>query len=102
MPRSKLTSKGQTTIPFEVRERLGLDEGDVIDFVFQDNGWVALRLAKRDVLSLEGILHRPGGRIVPVEAMDAVIRQAAVNRDRRVRKGRGPAPLSKVKPKRRP
>ena len=32
MPRAKLTSKGQVTIPRVVRERLGLETGDEIDF----------------------------------------------------------------------
>ncbi len=32
MPRAKLTSKGQVTIPGVVRERLGLQTGDEIDF----------------------------------------------------------------------
>jgi antitoxin PrlF len=32
VPRAKLTSKGQVTIPRVVRERLGLETGDEIDF----------------------------------------------------------------------
>ena len=32
MPRAKLTSKGQITIPRVVREQLGLQTGDEIDF----------------------------------------------------------------------
>jgi len=32
MPRAKLTSKGQVTIPRVVRERLGPQTGDEIDF----------------------------------------------------------------------
>jgi AbrB family looped-hinge helix DNA binding protein len=31
-PKSKLASKGQTTIPLEVRKRLGIREGDQIEF----------------------------------------------------------------------
>ena len=33
MAKAKLTSKGQVTIPKEVRERLGLRPGDEIEFV---------------------------------------------------------------------
>lgn len=33
MARAKLTSKGQVTIPKQVRVRLGLDPGDEIEFV---------------------------------------------------------------------
>ena len=33
--RGKLTSKGQITIPLEVRKRLGLRVGDEVDFIFE-------------------------------------------------------------------
>jgi len=80
MPRSRLTSKGQTTIPLQVRERLGLRQGDAIEFVFQADGSVGLRSTKRDVRSLKGLLYRPGMRTVSIEDMNAAVRQAAVKR----------------------
>ena len=33
--RGKLSSKGQITIPLKVRKRLGLHDGDQVDFVFE-------------------------------------------------------------------
>ena len=39
MPRAKLTSKGQVTIPKDVRERLGLQAGDEIEFIEDELGF---------------------------------------------------------------
>ena len=86
MARSKLTSKGQTTIPMLVRERLGLSVGDVMDFVFLPDGSVSLRAVKGDLLSLEGMLRRPGRPAVTLEEMDETIRARAVKRHARPRK----------------
>jgi AbrB family looped-hinge helix DNA binding protein len=83
MARSKLTSKGQTTIPMLVRERLGLSAGDAMDFVFQADGSVLLRAVKGDLLSLEGMLARPGRPAVTLEEMDDAIRATAVRRHAR-------------------
>ena len=88
MPRTKLTSKGQTTIPMVVRERLGLSQGDGIDFVFQADGSVLLRSVKRNLLSLEGMLARPGRPAVTLDEMDQTIRATAVKRHGRTRKAR--------------
>jgi len=44
MAKSKITSKGQVTIPKEVRERLGLRPGDELEFL-EENG--VFRLRKR-------------------------------------------------------
>lgn len=35
-PSSTLSSKGQITVPIEVRHRLGLKQGDRVEFVFED------------------------------------------------------------------
>ena len=40
---SKVTSKGQVTIPKEVRERLRVRAGDVLVYEFQENGPVVVR-----------------------------------------------------------
>lgn len=39
MAKSKITSKGQVTIPKDVRERLGLRAGDEIEFVEDPKGF---------------------------------------------------------------
>lgn len=39
---AKITSKGQTTIPAEIRERLGLQAGDKIAFIEMEQGFLIL------------------------------------------------------------
>ena len=49
MLRAKLTSKGQLTIPKDVRDRLGLKSGDRVVFEFEDDA-VRLRVERRKSL----------------------------------------------------
>lgn len=76
MPTSTLTSKGRITIPKEVRERLGLQEGDRIVFLFDKQGRVGLQPESRDPLgNLLGLLrHRAKDRPATVEEMNNAIR----------------------------
>lgn len=75
MPTSTMSSKGQTVIPKAIRERLGLQPGDAVDFVVQDDGDVVLRPALEDVRRLKGVLRRAGRAAVTVQEMDRVIRE---------------------------
>ena len=75
MPASTLTSKGQTTIPREVRDHLKLKSGDQIDFVIQPDGAVVIRPATVNVSELKGILHRKGMKAVSVAAINAAVRK---------------------------
>jgi len=75
MPVSLITAKGQTTIPKKIREHLKLHPGDKVDFVIKDNGKVILESATLDVKELEGILHRPGTRVVSTEEMKNTVRR---------------------------
>jgi antitoxin PrlF len=58
---SKITSKGQTTIPKRIRDELGLEPGDRVQFVLKD-GEVVLHPIKSTLLDLRGSIkpiHRP-------------------------------------------
>ena len=46
-PSSTISSKGQVTVPIEVRHRLGLRQGDRVEFVFED-GRTVLRPVRTD------------------------------------------------------
>ena len=82
MPASTLTSKGQVTIPKEVRERLGLKEGDRLVFRFDDQGNLLVRPEARSPLGrLPGLLqHLAGERPVTVEEMNEAVKRRAAER----------------------
>lgn len=71
-----MTSKGQITIPAEVRQRMGLGTGDRVEFVELDGGGFAIKPAIADVRSLKGLLRKPV-KPVSVEDMNVAIRQRA-------------------------
>jgi antitoxin PrlF len=56
MPISILSSKGQITIPREIRARLNLKPGDKVEFAIQGNGTVQLFAKNLDVRELRGML----------------------------------------------
>lgn len=75
MFRSKITSKGQTTLPKEIRDHLGLSAGDCIDFIVLDNGTVVVKPAYIDVSDLSGILEKSvHGKKISIEEMNNAIR----------------------------
>jgi AbrB family looped-hinge helix DNA binding protein len=82
MAASTLTSKGQITIPKEVRDRLGVQEGDRIVFQFDEQGRVILRPESRDPLEgLVGLLrHRAKERPPTVEEMNEAVRARAAEK----------------------
>jgi antitoxin PrlF len=72
---STITSKGQTTIPKDVRDRLNWRAGDRIEFIIRDDT-VVIHAASRDVRDLKGFLPKPK-KAVTLEQMDAAIRKRA-------------------------
>jgi antitoxin PrlF len=54
-----VSSKGQVTVPAEVRKHLGIKEGDKLSFVIGDEGSVTVEAPRyRDVASLRGAAGR--------------------------------------------
>ena len=76
---SKITSKGQITVPKAVRETLALKPGDRMSFVIHDDGTVTVEAETVDLPSLRGVLNS-NGRHVTVEQMNEDVRRAAARR----------------------
>jgi antitoxin PrlF len=60
-----VTSKGQITVPLEIRERLGLKQGDRVEFVAEKNRTIVRRAASKEnpFAKYVGILPAfPGGK----------------------------------------
>ncbi len=70
MNETTLTSKGQVTVPREIREQLGLTAGDKLTFTRLSNGTVVMRAKTRKLQDLAGILKRPGQPKISIEDMD--------------------------------
>lgn len=64
-----LTSKGQTTIPKQIRDSLGMKPGDRMTFTLMPDGTVIMRVKTKSVIGLAGMLHRKGRKPVPVEQL---------------------------------
>lgn len=72
-----MTSKGQTTVPQEIRELLKLKPGDRIRYVVR-NGDVMIKAKNKRLIDLAGILHRPGAPVMSLTDMDAALGDAIV------------------------
>lgn len=68
MPSAALTSKGQTTIPKEIREALALKPGDRLNFTLMQNGTVLMRACNKPASRLLGIAGYDGP-VIAVEDM---------------------------------
>lgn len=73
---STMTSKGQTTVPKEIRKQFNLKPGDKV-FWSIEAGRIVLRTKNRSIKELAGFLHRPGQPAATLEEIDEAIAQAA-------------------------
>jgi len=85
MPLSTLTSKGQITLPREVREALRLQTGDAVDFVLGPDGRVEVHKAGRRVEEVFGLLYQPGVAAANDRTVDDDLGQALADEDDRTR-----------------
>ena len=64
-----LTSKGQITIPIEIRRMLGLSTGERVTFTQLSDGSVVMRAKTRSLADLNGILQSPHLNHIRIEDM---------------------------------
>jgi antitoxin PrlF len=80
MTTATLTTKGQITIPKEIRDRMMLHSGDKLDFQLTEQGEVLLKPVTRHVDEVCGRLSKPGQKAVTPSEMDAAIEQRTKRR----------------------
>ncbi len=73
MATSTLTSKGQITLPKQIRQRLNVAAGDRVDFIVEENGQVIVRPALSRLKQLRGMLRDRSRKPVRVDQMDDAI-----------------------------
>jgi AbrB family looped-hinge helix DNA binding protein len=64
-----LTSKGQTTIPKEIRDSLHMKAGDRLTFTLMPDATVVMRVKNKSITELAGALYKKGRKTVPVEQL---------------------------------
>jgi len=75
---STMTSKGQTTIPKEIRRKLRLKTGDRLEYVLDDQGRVLLIPVTRSLMDLCGSLnHRAPEKAVTLKEMKLAVADEA-------------------------
>lgn len=72
MPTATLTTKGQITVPVEVRNDLQVDAGDRVEFVLISPGRYEFVAATHSVNELKGMFGTPA-KSVSVEDMNKAI-----------------------------
>jgi AbrB family looped-hinge helix DNA binding protein len=69
MALATITSKGQTTVPKEIRDALCLKAHDQIQFTLISDGSVIMRAKKRGINDMFGFLHDPERKTIALEDM---------------------------------
>ena len=72
-----VTTKGQITIPKEIRDYLKLETGSKVEFLIDENGDVKVVPLNVPLEALSGVLHRPGMKTATLEEMHTAIAEGA-------------------------
>lgn len=75
--KATITSKGQITIPKDIRDILKIGPGDQIDFIISDQGDVLISPRTCDFRLLKGFFHKKGRKAATLEDMEKAIIKGA-------------------------
>lgn len=75
--KATITSKGQVTIPKDIRDFLKIGPGDQIDFVIGDKGDIYISPRTCDIRNLKGMFYKKGRKTATLEEMEEAIRKGA-------------------------
>ena len=75
MQQTTLTSKGQVTIPKNIRDFLYIHAGDKIEFIITEKNEVLLRPITKKIDDVFGSLYQAGRKTTSVEQMNLAIKQ---------------------------
>ena len=70
MSEATVTSKGQVTIPADIRRAMGLAAGERVVFTQLEDGTIVFRPKRRSVLELRGLLKFARARKRPILIKD--------------------------------
>jgi AbrB family looped-hinge helix DNA binding protein len=76
MSSATITSKGQITVPKDIRDALGVHPGDRLAFRTREDGTVVVEAETVDLMTLRGML-KPKRKGMTLEAMNEAIRRTA-------------------------
>lgn len=80
MIKSTVSSKGQITIPAQIRNFLKIQRADKVVFTPMEDGTVLMSNEKRDASSLFGMLkHRKPPKAATLSQMDEAIRENLIS-----------------------
>ena len=85
-----LTSKGQVTLPKEIRDRLGLDAGSMLDFQLLADNTITARNVKPDARRIRGLLKSPHATPLTTQQMDEAVSKHLRHKHAPARAGRKP------------
>jgi len=72
MATATMTSKGQITIPLQIRSYLAVHTGDKLEFMIEEDGRVVMAPLTGDVRELKGMLPKPK-KPISIEQMNKAI-----------------------------